>query len=78
MTLHLNKLESLYSRMTCAKFGLNWQILSMYFTLFCYYLLLEKGMAIILNIYEFNPHHTRMLCAKFELNWSSGYGEEDF
>ena len=40
------------------------------FSLFCYYLPLEKGM--VLHLKNLNPLHPRMLCAKFGWNWPSG------
>ena len=42
------------------------------FSLFRYYLPLEKEGALHLN-----PIHPRMFCAKFGWNWLSGSGEED-
>ena len=46
------------------------------FSLFRYYLPLEKGMA--LHLFKLESIHPRMLCAKFGRNWPSGSGEEDF
>ena len=63
--LHLNKLESLFPRMLCAKFGWNWPsgsreedflISSMFFyaiLYICNYLPLEKSGALYLNKLEF-------------------------
>ena len=45
------------------------------FSLFCYHLHLEKGVALHLN--NLNPFQTKMLCAKFGWNWPSGSREED-
>ena len=44
------------------------------FSLFPYYLSLEKGG--VLHWTNLNPHHLRMLCAKFDLNCPSGSWEE--
>ena len=46
------------------------------FSLFLYYLPLEKDGTIHLN--NLNPLYPRMFRAKFDWNWPSGSGEEDF
>ena len=43
--------------------------------LFCYYLPLEKGVALLWT--NLNPLHPRMLYAKFGWNWPSDSGEDE-
>ena len=50
-------------------------LLSMYFSLLCYYLPLEKGVDLLLNKLE-SLVTQGIFCAKFGWNWSSGSGEE--
>ena len=74
------KLNLIYPRMLCTKFGWNWQsgsgeehfkILSMYFSLFHYYLSLEKTGPFIWT--HLNPFYSRMLCSKSGWNWPSDF-----
>ena len=51
-------------------------IFSKDFLHFCYYLLLELGVALHLN--KVNPLHPNMLCVNFGWNWSSGSGKKIF
>ena len=78
-------LNSLYSRMLCAKFGSNWPsgsgeedflILSMYFRYFVIISPWKRAGPVIWT--NLNPLHPRMLLAKFGWNWLSGSEEEDF
>ena len=87
MALHLNKFESPSPKDSLCKVWLNlaWlfcrrRFLNFVniFTLFHYYLALEKGMALHLNKIEF-PSHKNTLCQVWQkLVQSSGSGEEDF
>jgi hypothetical protein len=43
------------------------------FLLFCYYLPLEKMVALHIHL---NSLHLRIICANFGYNWPSGSGEE--
>ena len=67
----LRKLNSRHPRsFNFCKFGWNWQILTMYFSLFCYYLPLKKGIALLLNKLD-SPLPNNAL-----LNWPSGSVEK--
>ena len=68
------KLSLFLTSMLCAWYGLSWPILSMYFSLFCYYLHLEKGVALLLNKLEFPL--PRILCAKLDWVWPCGSGDD--
>ena len=80
-------LSPLYTRMLCAKIGLNWPSgsgeedflnlnLLMYFHCFIFISPWKRVWPFIWT--NFNPPHPRILCAMFGWNWSSGCGEEDF
>ena len=82
MVFHLNKLESPSPKEVLCQFLLKIgpvilekKILKV-FSLFCNYLLLDKG--VVLHLKNLNPLHPRMLCVKVSFNWPSGSREEDF
>ena len=81
VALHMNKLISLLPKNALCQVQLKLfqpsRIFVKVFSLFLYYLPLEKGRALHLRK-TISPHHPTIVCAKFGSNWPNGSWEKDF